>query len=137
MKLPYTLYNNHKEVKLNRPSQAPPGWCRYHLPFAQEKWLLKLDDLHLFSQQFMHRPFFIDLIQVQANASRYIPFLIHDRQLYMYFMLEGDLIFTTENKKPIIKVQSNTFFMSYYDEGSYFAYIEKGKYIALVLNIHP
>ena len=93
--------------------------------------------MELISQQLNYKPFFVDLVEINVKKPTYIPFAIHDRQLYMFFMLKGSLLYTTETKTPIIKTQANTFLMSYYDKGSYYAYAEEGEHIALVLSIHP
>lgn len=137
MKVPYTVYSDKERVKPNTLPENLSNRCRYPLPFAQEKQHFKVPELELFSQQSNYKPFFIDLVEIEVKESAYIPFVIHDKQLYMYFMLKGSLLYTTDTKKPIIKTQSNTFLMSYYDKGSYFAHAEKGEHIALVLSIHP
>lgn len=137
MKVPYILYIGDERLNLNEQLQDLPKWCRYQLPFAKDRRLFRLPELELFSQQWVHNPFFIDLVEIDVKESAYIPFVIHDRQLFMYFMLKGSLLYTTENKKPIVKTQANTLMMSYYDKGSYFAYARKGRHIALVVSIHP
>jgi len=137
MKIPYTIDINHEQLNLNHQSLNIPDWCRYLLPFAKDRRLFTNTELQLFSQQLVHNPFFIDLIEIDVKEHTYIPFVIHDRQLYMYFILKGSLLYTTEKKKPIVKTQANTLMMSYYDKGSYFAYAKKGKHIALVVSIDP
>ncbi|VTR29493.1 helix-turn-helix domain-containing protein [Sphingobacterium thalpophilum] len=137
MKIPYTLYIDDKRLNLNEQLQNIPDGCRYQLPFAKEKRLMKVPELQLFSQQLVNNPFFIDLIEIDVKEHTYIPYVIHDRQLYMYFMLKGSLLYTTEKKRPIVRTQANTLMMSYYDKGSYFAYAKKGKHIALVVSIDP
>ncbi|WP_185212267.1 helix-turn-helix domain-containing protein [Sphingobacterium mizutaii] len=137
MKIPYTLFINDERLNLNEQPQDVPDWNRYQLPFAKERLLLKVPELQLFTQKLVHDPFFIDLVEINVKEPAYIPFVIHDRQLYMYFMLKGSLLYTTEKKRPIVRTQANTLMMSYYDKGSYFAYAKKGKHIALVVSIDP
>jgi len=137
MKISYTLYPENEDIKPVKQFFNLPEWCKYPLSFAQEKRHFQIPEMELFSQQLNYKPFFIDMVEMDVKQPTYIPFVIHDRQLYMYFMLEGSLLYTTATKKPIIKTQANTFLMSYYDKGSYFAYAERGKHIALVLSIHP
>ncbi|ASE60690.1 AraC family transcriptional regulator [Chryseobacterium indologenes] len=137
MKIPYTLYSENEHINPDKQPHNLPERCRYFLTFAQEKQHFQIPEMELFSQQLNYKPFFVDLVEIEVKEPTYIPFLIHDRQLYMYFMLKGSLIYTTATKRPIIKTQANTFLMSYYDKGSYFAYAEQGEHIALVLSIHP
>lgn len=134
----YTLYPTKKEErKLLPPSVLPPSWCRYALSFATQKWLLKLNGMQLCSQQFKSSFCFIDLIQIQVGNPMYLPLQMHERQLQLFFILDGDVIFIDKNKKPFIHIQSNTFFMSYSTKGSCFAKIEKGYYTAIVLGLQP
>ncbi|VTP91605.1 helix-turn-helix transcriptional regulator [Sphingobacterium daejeonense] len=137
MKAPYTLYTNQEGVKPNTYPENLAKQCRYPLPFAQKRYHYKLREVELVSQQSSYNPFFIDLVEIDVDASTYIPFTIHDKQIYMYFMLKGSLLYMNAAKKPIIKTYPNTFLMSYYDKSEYFAYAEEGEHIALVLSIDP
>ncbi|CDS92103.1 conserved hypothetical protein [Sphingobacterium sp. PM2-P1-29] len=137
MKTPYTLYVESEHTKSNKQPHILQQQPRYLLSFAQKKRYFKIPEMELISQQLNYKPFFVDLVEMNVKEPTYIPFVIHDRQLYMYFMLKGNLLYTTATKNPIIKTQTNTFQMSYYDQGSYFAYAEEGEHIALVLSIHP
>ncbi|MGJ1361150.1 helix-turn-helix domain-containing protein [Sphingobacterium spiritivorum] len=137
MKIPYTLFSENEHIKSNDKPHNLSGRSRYVLTFAQETHHFQIPEMDLLSQQLNYKPFFVDLVEIHVIEPTYIPLDIHDRQLFMFFMLKGSLLYTTSSKSPIIKIQANTFLMSYYDKGSYFAYAEKGEYIALVLSIHP
>lgn len=137
MEVPYTLYTDDEQMNPENRQRSLPEWCKYPLSFAEKKQYFKASELELLSQQSNYATFFIDLVQIEVKKSTYIPFVIHDKQLYMYFMLKGSLIYTTEKKKPIIKTQANMFSMSYYDKGSYLAYAKKGSHIALIVSIDP
>lgn len=91
MKIPYTLYIDDERLNLEQ-LQNLPDWNRYQLAFAKDRRLFKLPELQLFSQQVVQGPFFIDLIEIDAYKPRYIPLVIHDRQLFMCFMLKGILL---------------------------------------------
>lgn len=136
MEAPYTLYSAKERVKPDPLPEQLAKKCRYFVPFAQEIPHYKVPKLELISQQSNYYPFFIDVVEIEAKAATYIPFDIHDKQLYMYFTLKGSLLYTTDRKEPIIKTQANTFLMSYYDRGAYFAYAQKGKHIAIVISMH-
>ncbi|QQD14403.1 helix-turn-helix domain-containing protein [Sphingobacterium sp. UDSM-2020] len=136
MKIPYTINIDYEKVNLSYQSLNISGWCRYLLPFAKERRLHKTTELQLFSQHSIHNPFFIDLIDIEVEGPSYIPFVVHDRQLFMCFTLSGSLLYVTENRRPIVRTQANTLMMSYYDKGSYFAYAEEGKHILLVVSMH-
>ncbi|MBL1410066.1 helix-turn-helix domain-containing protein [Sphingobacterium faecale] len=137
MKVPYTLYIDDECLDHKKRVEDPPKWCRYRLPFAKEKHLFKIQELELFSQQLNLKPFFIDLVEMDVKEPSNISFVIHDRQLFMYFMLKGCLLYTTRDKKPIVRTPANTLMMSYFDNGLYSVYFEKGRHIALVICLHP
>lgn len=137
MKIPYTINVDYERLNFNHHSIHMSGEFTYLLHFAKDRRLYKMHELKLFSQQVVHNPFFIDLVEIDVEDPAYIPFVVHDRHLFMYFTLSGSLLYTTESKKPIVRTQSNTLMMSYYDKGSYFSYPGKGKHIVLVVSIHP
>ena len=136
IKIPYVL-----DLTLNssqKTSGGLPDWCRYSLPFAAERRSYSTPQLELFSQQLNNSPFFIDLVQLKATSPVSIPFDIADkRQLFFFFMLQGRLIYCDDRYKPIIKTRANTFLMSYYDKGRYYAYADEGVHIALSISILP
>ncbi|MBN8880603.1 helix-turn-helix domain-containing protein [Chitinophaga sp. 212800010-3] len=137
MKIPYFLkFEDENLIPLHQYSQLP-DWCKYPLHFALERRYFKQPQIELISQQLNQEPFFIDLVQINAKEPAYIPFDINDRQLYLYFMLKGRLLYTTGDYRPIIRTQPNTFLMSYYDIGHYFAYAPQGMHIAFVVSILP
>lgn len=137
MKIPYTINFDYEQLNHSYRSVNIPDWCRFLLPFAKDGRLYKTSELQLFSQQTVHHPFFINLIDIEVKGPTYIPFVVHDRHLFMYFTLSGSLLYVTENRRSIVRTQANTLMMSYYDKGSYFAYAEEGKHIILVVSIHP
>ncbi|MCT1531352.1 helix-turn-helix domain-containing protein [Sphingobacterium daejeonense] len=136
MAAPYTVYPENKHNKnASKHFGDLSERHRYPLPFAQVKPHYKDPDAELFSQQLDDEPFFIDLVEIEVQESTYIPFDIHDKRIYLYFMLKGSLLYTTDTKKRIIKTQPNTFLMSYYDTGRYYAHAEPGEYIAFVVSM--
>lgn len=137
MEVPYTLNIETKFKKWIKNPDDLPSWTKYPLSFATKCHRYALTDYELISQQIKSSPFFIDLVQINVSEPAYIPFDISERRLYLYFMLDGTLLYMTQNRKPIIKTQTNSFLMSYYDTGRYYTYAEKGLHICLVVNILP
>lgn len=137
METPYSL-NFEKGVRRQDVKlENLPEWCEYPLTFADHRESFVLTEIELLSQQLKHEPFFIDLIQLRVNEPIYIPFEIKKRQLFLYFILKGTLLYMTEKYSPIIRTQANNFLMSYYDTGGYFSYAEEGMHIVLIVSIHP
>jgi len=137
MKVPYILKFENDFRQRETPLPDLPPWCKYPLPFASQRQSFTLPQLELVSQQVINNPFFIDFVQLNVTKPAYIPFDINERQLYLYFMLKGTLLYMTDASRPIIRTQPNSFLMSYYDIGKYFAYADKGIHICLVVSILP
>ncbi|EFK57588.1 MULTISPECIES: AraC family transcriptional regulator [Sphingobacterium] len=137
MEIPYILKIESEFKRWIANPNDLPEWSKYPLPFAVQRQGFTLPYYELLSQQIKNSPFFIDLVQLNVSNPVYIPFDIQERQLYLYFMLKGTLLYMTESRKPIIKTQPNSFLMSYYDSGRYFAYAQKGMHICLVVSILP
>lgn len=137
MEIPYILKLDKALTRRDISLHHLPDWCKYPLAFATQRQSYMMPQFELFSQQLKNNPFFIDLVQLNVAEPAYIPFDIQERQLFLYFMLKGTLLYLTETHQPIIKTQANSFLMSYYDSGRYFAYAEKGIHICLVINMLP
>lgn len=137
MERPYILDFEHAIRKQDIKLSDLPDWCEYPLAFASQRDWFILPEIELVSQQLIHAPFFIDFVQLNVTKPVYIPFHIFERQLFLYFMLKGRLLYVNEEYRPIIRSQSNHFLMSYYDEGKYYAFAEKGIHICLVVSILP
>ena len=137
MDAPYTLYSENEDTFSKKAKADLPLWFAYPLPFARNKHHYKIPEMELYSQQLNHPPFFIDLVGIEANQRVHIPFTVHEKRLYLFFMLQGSLLYSTAAQRPIVRIQANTFQMSYYDKGDYLAFAEKGKHVALVMGIDP
>lgn len=137
MKTPYLITLNEGFEKDLKDVQIPPHCCRYPIHFASIRKYYQTPGFQILSQQLNHRPFFMDLVQLEVKESVDICFDIQERQLFLYFMLKGKLLYTTDQHRPIVTTNANSFLMSYYDNGRYFAHAEKGTHIALVISILP
>ncbi len=60
-----------------------------------------------------------------------------EKQVFLFFMLNGDIEFYGHPNQLIAKTLENNFLMSFYDVGKYTAAVGKGKQIALVVTIDP
>lgn len=137
MKIPYALEIDN-EIKNNiiKPNDLP-DWCKYPLAVANQRKCYSSPQFELLSQQLTSKPFFIDMVQLNVAESTHIPFIIHERQLFLYFTLKGTLLYENNLHRPIVRSLPNSFLMSYYDTGRYFAFAEKGTHICLLISILP
>lgn len=137
MEISYILKLQNKYKKTGIKLSYLPEWCKYPLAFADQWQYFVLPHFELLSQQLIYSPFFIDLIQIKAEKPTPIPFDINSRQLFLYFTLKGSLLYENEIHHPIINTRSNTFLMSYYDQGTYSAHAPIGIHICLIVSILP
>lgn len=139
MKNSYTIFPGNKNAWRTSKAHLSLDWLnpKYSLPFASENRLYDKDGIKVYIQEFALSPFKIDLIQVEVSTTTYIPIETHCRWLFMHFIFEGGVLYTREDKTPITNATSGNYFMSYYSPGNYFAKVEKGLHVILVINILP
>lgn len=138
MEKPYTFDFAEGNGILHESIDALPDWCSYPLAFAQDiEHFDSGDGFMLVRQAFGQAPFFIDLVEMRLKQPMSVPFIVDQRQLFLYFMLEGSASFTTAENRPIIVTRPGTFQMSIYEVGGYLVHVGKGIHIALIVSILP
>lgn len=131
----YTIDFSDHELFSDTPVETLPDWCTYPLHFARQRRCFQLKDAYILSQQLNQRPFFIDLVQLNADNAISVRFDVHSRQLLLFFMLQGKIQFTTADYQPIIYTDVNNFLMSFFEIGQYSIHATTGTHIALIVNI--
>lgn len=111
--------------------------CEYCLKYAQLCTSYELDDASIIRQSYHYQPFYIDLVNLETQKNLEFGFEIHEKQLFMFFMLEGNMMFKSIKHRPIAHAREDHFRMSYYDEGKFLVQVKPGKHIALVISISP
>ena len=137
MKIPYYFVFPEQNTATKVAVGKLPSWSTLKLFFARQKWLYTWGDVHIVSQQLNHRPFFIDLVEINTNKDTKIPFMVNGRQLLLFFMLKGQVSFSTDIGEPIVNARHKSFLMLVYEEGKYYFKTEKGCHMALVISILP
>lgn len=137
MKAPYILNTDRQFTTRPVGLHDLPDWCEYPLTIATARTLYTRTGMELLSQQLHHEFFFIDILQLRTNQPVYISFKITERQLFLYFSLRGAVSYLTERRRPIVHTVANSFLMSYFGKGSYFAHTGQGMHTALVVSILP
>lgn len=138
MRTPYTLhFKEQLIIELTPENDNLPGWSQYPLIFTQQNRLYEADYFKVLLQTFNHRPFYIEIVEVFADKPFDFQFEIKEKQVFLFFMLNGDIEFYGHPNQLIAKTLENNFLMSFYDVGKYTAAVGKGKQIALVVTIDP
>lgn len=137
MKIPYYFVFPEENGTIKVIIGKLPTWSTLKLFFARQKWHYTLGYVDIVSQQLNHRPFFIDLVEMNTKEDVNISFVVNDRQLLLFFMLEGQVAFSTGTGEPIVNAKQKSFLMVVYEEGKYYFKAEKGRHMALVISILP
>lgn len=135
MKIPYLLAFANADKTDHYGLDDLPNWSRYPMSFAHTTSHYKENDSEFLIQRSGVYPFYIDLVEVMANDTFEIPFIVEEKQLFLYFMLEGSLGYSTADQKPIARTPERQFLISSYNKGSYTAEASKGKHTALVVTL--
>lgn len=138
MERPYTFvfgkgYGTHYDSVKQMPKR-----CNFPLAFATSgEYFEGVDGSTLMRQEFIYPPFFIDLVEVHVVNEEVLIFDIHEKQLFLFFMLVGSATYYDSKGRYITDVAQDHFLMSYWKADRYSASMDKGKHIALVVAIEP
>lgn len=133
MKIPYTF-----EFKEDPPLlQTLPFWCNYPMQSANRCCHYILEDTEILSQQLNHKPFFIDLIEIKQKKKTRIPFRIHVKGLFLYFMLQGSVAVSSSSHEVLMVTRRNTFQLCMFSPGLYELASAPGNHALLLINIRP
>lgn len=81
--------------------------------------------------------FYVELCQIRSKTPFLLRYRTTDRRLFLFFMLEGTIGFSTQDLKAITKAKKDNFYVSHNAPGLYNVDCEKGQNLALVVSIDP
>lgn len=138
MTTPYTLHFNVSDIKeTTLDTKSLSKWSNYPLYFSQSNHFYYTKNFEILRQIFNYKPFFVDLVEIHTEKPLDFMFEIHNKQLFMFFMLKGQMNFYDNSHRMIVQPLENNFLMSYYNSNFYHVEVNKGSHIALVITIHP
>lgn len=138
MKTPYTLRFREEYIKKELlAAELLSEWCRFPLEFSQKNMFYRSRQSKILRQLFNYSPFFIDLVEVNSDKPFEFMFKVHGKQVFLFFMLMGNMEFYDNSNRLIAHTLENNFLMSFYDSGLYNVKVGSGTHIALVITIHP
>lgn len=137
MTTPYDLIFEPQELVSAGPVERLPGWCRFVIAFAKQRHYYRLQDMEIVSQHMPYAPFDINLTELKVSKSTPVRFNIRKRALFLFFIVQGGYFLSTGNDIPITRINSNTFFMLYYDPGRYVAHMDKGHHSIVLVKTDP
>lgn len=95
-----------------------PRWARYHLPYAKAE-RIDIKEGTIISQDYSHFLFFMELIEVDIHTDLQADYLMEDTCLFLFMMLEGNILFQKPNGEHIAEAKGNTCYATYNRQGTY------------------
>lgn len=136
MKIPYHFdFNNDSSPQTILPKLPP--WCKYSLKSVETPHSFIRKDAEIISQQLNDKPFLFDLVAFSIENDTTIPFKLHDKNLFMYFMLEGEATICNREDDDLMHINQKNYFLSVAHPGTYKLKARAGTHIVLVVTICP
>lgn len=134
--LHYKLIFSQEPLLIRDVLGCLPAWCKYPLHVAQ---LARQYDFaqggSLLRQKLMVDIFYVELIQLRSEEPFRFQYRVNQRRLFLFFLLEGRIDFSTGEDAPITQAREDTFYISYNQSGLYNATCQTGNNLALVVSI--
>lgn len=134
MKIPYH-FDFNGDVKHRKSLPSLPEDYEHAMPAAKSKWYYLWNGSEIISQQLNRTPFFTEMVEVKSQQTTEIPFVVHGSQIFLFFMIRGQVTFLQDDGNPVIVTRNNTFMISVYGSGRFTFKAEAGKHIAFIINI--
>jgi AraC-like DNA-binding protein len=134
MKIPYR-FDFNGDVKYRTVLSSLPEDYTYAMPAAKSRLYYLWNGTEILSQQLNRTPFFTEMVDVKCQQTTEIPFIVDDAQIFLFFMIRGQVTFQANDGNPIIVTRNNTFMISVYGSGRFTFKAEAGKHIAFIINI--
>jgi hypothetical protein len=134
MKIPYR-FDFNGDIKHRKVLSSLPDWCTHPMPTAKCRLYYLWNSSEILSQQLNYTPFFTEMVDVKLQETTDIPFVVDDSQVFLFFMISGEVTFQEEHGNPIVVTRNNTFMISVYGSGRFSFKAEPGKHTAFIVNI--
>ncbi|MGO1242772.1 MAG: helix-turn-helix domain-containing protein [Sphingobacterium sp.] len=113
-----------------------PSCCKKKLASAQTAVHHEFKDgSSIVRQKLLIFPFFIELIQIISSTPFQLQYEVEQKRIFLFFMLDGTICFTTQESIKITKARKNYFYVSINHTGTYGINSFKGDSLALVISI--
>lgn len=132
MKEPYEIHFHSKVHSKRRVKNNLPPYSLFPIAFANADQFI-LAEAKILHQYFSSYLFNLELYEIDAKKDFTAGFEIAKKQLFLFFMIEGNVSFSCENRKHIIDIKGDEFCASYKQKGNYHASFKAGMHRFLVI----
>lgn len=134
METPYHFDFNGDSLQRTLLHQLP-STAKYPLKAVQESFFFSWKEAKIVSQQLNDYPFFFDMVEFSLRREETIPIRLHHKNLFLFFMLEGEAIFSSHEDQRSLSLLPNTYFLSAGHPGRFELKAKAGKLTALSVAI--
>lgn len=135
MRQPYILHFSESPILKESVVGRLPDWCRFSMPIASEAVHYQFSKADILSQRLRRRHFFVDILEIHTRSPYQLKFKVEEDQLFLLFMLEGCIEFSTTDGRYITEAKKNYFYLSHNGPGTFKATMAPGKHVAFVVAI--
>lgn len=104
-----------------------PRCLKHRLPYAKAE-RIDLMEGTIVSQYYNHFLFFIEVIEIDVHHGLQADYLLEDTCLFLFMMLEGEIIFETADGEPIAETTSGTCYATYNRTGEFSFRLPTGRH---------
>lgn len=104
-----------------------PRWCRFRLPYAQAE-RIDVKEGTIISQHYSHFLFFIEVLEIDIHTDLQADYLIEDTSLFLFMMLEGNILFQKHDGEHIAEAKENICYATYNRQGTYSFSLQAGRH---------
>jgi len=121
---------------INRVSHSFLKKVRYKVNYGEGE-LVRFKEGSIYSQRFSHYLFYIEIIEIRLTEKLNMSYLIKDPALFLFFMLDGNVSFSTSDGRLISDAKKGVCYPTYNNTGEYFAQFPKGIHRMLYISTRP
>lgn len=104
-----------------------PRWTRHRLPYAQTERIDIIEGT-IISQHYSHILFFLEVLEVDIHTDLQADYLMEDTSLFLFMMLEGNILFLKPNGEHIAQAKENICYATYNRQGKYSFSLPAGRH---------
>ncbi|MCF3109563.1 helix-turn-helix domain-containing protein [Niabella sp. CC-SYL272] len=135
MKVPYSYSPHPPTTSVSETTDRLPYWSRVTIPSAQTVRHIKAPHAEIVVQQLIRKPFVVESVELNARKNFDFAIEVKEKIFMLYFLLEGNAAFKSEQGRHIAKAQGNQFFFTQNQPGNYFAGHQPGRHTSLMITI--
>lgn len=109
---------------------------RYWVPYANAEWIELIEGLAI-RQHYGHILYFMEVIKFKLHTDLHASFSVDKSSLFLFFMLQGEILFFTPDQQPIRQARTGTCYVTYNEPAGYFYHLPAGEHFLCCFTLQP